>query len=206
MNVLVLLKSPLFAEALCYSISNVEDGIQAHCRAWSEPFEADVILADYDFLQINIPRFRPEDKVLLIDTGLSEEDILNLMRCHKLYGVFSPDAGLDQLKKAISVIHHGQIWIDNEKLKVILHGVDNHRPAAVEKLSTKENQIVELVAEGYKNKEIASRLFLSEQTIKSHLGRIFRKMHVKNRSQLISLTIRNRLLLNGHQQRDLLSN
>jgi len=198
MNVLVLMRIPLFAEALCRSLAG--EGFEARCQGTADRCDPDVILADHDCLQTNDHQL--DGKVLLIDTGLSEEDILTLMRYHKLYGVFSPDEGLEQLKKAISVIHHGQIWIDNAKLKVILHGVDvRNSTLTAEKLSNKENRIVELVAEGYKNREIASKLFLSEQTIKSHLGRIFRKMHVKNRSQLISITIRNRLILNDHQHR-----
>ncbi len=206
MNVLVLFRFPLFAEAVCRSLTSSVDGIEARCQAPAEGFEPDVILSDHDCLRNNNHQFRPDGKVLLVDTGLSEKDILTLMRCHKLYGVFSPAEGVGQLKKAISVIHHGQIWIDNKRLKVILHGVESRKPATdAERLSNKETQIVELVAEGYKNREIASRLFLSEQTIKSHLGRIFRKMQVKNRSQLISLTIKNRLHLNSHNDSNMVS-
>lgn len=205
MNVLILISIPLYAEALCRSLASEGNGFESRCTAQTQCFQPDVILADYYCLQDNTLRSRPDGKILLIDTGLSEEDILTLMRCHKLYGVFSPESGLDQLKKAISVIHRGQIWLDNQRLKVLLHGVDADKPAMVsESLSNKEHQIVELVAEGYKNREIASRLLLSEQTIKSHLGRIFRKMNVKNRSQLISLTIRNRLSLNNHSHREVI--
>ena len=171
-----------------------------------ESFEPDVILVDHECLQHNSLQCWPEGKVLLIDTGLQEEEIIHLMHIHKLYGVFSLDSDLQQLKKAIAVINSGQIWIDNERLKVLLHGTDNARPAtAVEKLSNKESQIVELVVEGFKNKEIASRLFLSEQTIKSHLGRIFRKMQVKNRSQLVSMIFKERHPLDGHEHRHLFS-
>jgi len=206
MKVLVQLRSLLFSEALCKTLSSGVNGYEAktsRCCASAECFEPDVILVDYDYLHhINLQDW-PDGKVLLIDTGLSEEEIMNLMRNHKLYGVFSLEADFQQLKKAISVIHDGQIWIDNERLKVILHGIDTARPCyAVEKLSNKENQIVELVAEGYKNREIAAKLLLSEQTIKSHLGRIFRKMQVKNRSQLVSMIIKNRLPPTNHNHHD----
>jgi len=202
MKVLVLLKSLLFSEVLCRALGNGANGYEAQtsrCQASAESFEPDVILVDNDCLHHNNLERWPDGKILLVDTGVPEEEIINLMRNHKLYGVFSLEADFHQLKKAISVIHDGQIWIDNERLKVILHGVDAARPGStVEKLSNKENQIVELVAEGFKNREIASRLFLSEQTIKSHLGRIFRKMQVKNRSQLVSMIIRNRIPLSNH--------
>lgn len=202
MKVLVLFKCLLFSEALCKALSSGANGYETQTsrhRAAADCFEPDVILIDNDCLHHNSYQSWPEGKILLIDTGLPEEEIIGLIRNHKLYGVLSLEADFQQLKKAIAVIHGGQIWIDNERLKIILHGSDNGRSGnPTEKLSNKENQIVELVAQGFKNKEIASRLFLSEQTIKSHLGRIFRKMQVKNRSQLVSTIIRNGLPLSSH--------
>jgi len=76
---------------------------------------------------------------------------------------------------------------------------------SVKKLTAKESQIVELVVEGFKNREIASRLFLSEQTIKSHLGRIFRKLQVRNRSQLVSMIFKSRPHLDYYENHRLLS-
>lgn len=196
MKVLIMLKSVLFAELLSEGLSRGADGLETLTFRHGAPigsFEPDVILTDRDSLRNCEQTARPEGKVLLIDTGLSEEDILNVMLNHKLYGVFSLMEGLGQLKKAISVVQLGQIWIDSDRLKAILHGIETVRHDNLkEKLSSKEAQIVELVAEGFKNREIADRLLLSEQTVKSHLGRIFRKMHVSNRSQLVSMIMRNK--------------
>lgn len=196
MKVLVIMRNILFSHALCTVLSLEENDYQAQaCHRIDEhdSFEPDVILVDHECLRHNGLQSWPEAKILLIDTGLQEEEILHLMRLHKLYGVLSGDSDLQQLKKAIGVINGGQIWINNERLKVLLHGLDTASPdPSVEKLTAKENRIVELVVEGFKNREIASRLFLSEQTIKSHLGRIFRKLQVRNRSQLVSTIFKNR--------------
>jgi len=209
MKVLVTMRNLLFSEALCTALNSEVNGYQAQTYqscASLESFEPDVILVDHESLQHKSLTCWPEGKALLIDTGLQEEEIIHLMRIHKLYGVFSFDSDLQQLKKAIAVINSGQIWIDNERVKALLHGTDNTRPAtAVVKLSNKESQIVELVVEGFKNSEIASRLFLSEQTIKSHLGRIFRKMQVKNRSQLVSMIFKKRHPFDNHEHRSLFS-
>lgn len=200
MNILVIMKSFLLCEALCRSISREMNGYKAFSSQTAPDLKPELILVDFASLNQALFLRWPDSRVLLIDTGLSEEETISMMRSYKLYGVISPDAGLQQLKKALSVIQDGQIWIDNTKLKAILHGNNGRDPGPVgEKLSKKENQIVELVAEGYKNKEIASMLFLSEQTVKSHLGRIFKKMHVTNRSQLVSLTIKRRI--SGQQSR-----
>ncbi len=55
-----------------------------------------------------------------------------------------------------------------------------------ESLTVRENEVLALVAEGLRNKEIASKLFVSEITIKKHLSNIFRKLNVKNRITLIN--------------------
>ena len=198
LSMLVALRSFLLSEALCKSMSREFNGYKAFtCYSIQSigDFRPELVLVDSANLNQGIYEKWPDVKVLLIDTGLSEEDIVNLIRSYRLDGVISLDTSLLQLKKALNVIKDGQIWIDNAKLKAILHG---RKPIVAggmsEVLSKKEKRIVELVVDGYKNKEIASILFLSEQTIKSHLGRIFKKMKIRSRSQLVSLTIKNEIL------------
>jgi DNA-binding NarL/FixJ family response regulator len=50
---------------------------------------------------------------------------------------------------------------------------------------------VTLIGQGYRNKEIANKLYISEPTVKTHLQHIFQKLGVKNRSQLITFAIKN---------------
>jgi DNA-binding NarL/FixJ family response regulator len=196
MKVLVVMRNILFSHALCTALSLDKNDYQAQiCQRHetNEPFEPDVILVDHECLLHNGLENWPEAKILLIDTGLQEEEIIHLMRLHKLYGVLSRDSDLRQLKKAIEVVNGGQLWINNQRLKVLLHGLNTASPALpFKKLTAKESRIVELVVEGFKNREIASLLFLSEQTIKSHLGRIFRKLQARNRSQLVSMILKGR--------------
>lgn len=60
-------------------------------------------------------------------------------------------------------------------------------------LSGRESQIMELVADGLPNKEIAALLFLSEKTVKNHINRIFSKMGVGSRAEAVSVWFRNQL-------------
>jgi len=197
-NIMVSLKSLLLCEALCKALGREMNGYKMLAAPTLQPpadFWPDLILVDFVNLQQNLILKWPDSKILLIDTGLPEEDTASLMCSYKLFGVISPEEDFQQFRKALHVIQDGQIWIDNAKLKAILHGKNASTGGGMlESLSKKESQIIELVAEGYKNKEIAAMLFLSEQTIKSHLGRIFKKIHVTNRSQLVSLTIKNKIL------------
>jgi len=59
---------------------------------------------------------------------------------------------------------------------------DRHRTAA---LSEREREVLTLVAQGLKYKEVAAKLFLSERTIKYHMGQILERLHLKNRAQVV---------------------
>ena len=61
-------------------------------------------------------------------------------------------------------------------------------------LSTREREIVALVAQGYKNKEMAEKMFISEQTVKNHLHNIFDKLGVSDRLELALYAIHHRLI------------
>ena len=66
-------------------------------------------------------------------------------------------------------------------------------------LSAREHEIVALVAQGYKNKEMAEKMFISEQTVKNHLHNIFDKLGVSDRLELALYAIHKGLHLNGEQ-------
>ena len=60
-------------------------------------------------------------------------------------------------------------------------------------LSARERQVVELVSQGFKNREIAQRMFISEQTVKNHLHNIFDKLGVSDRLELALYAIHKNL-------------
>jgi DNA-binding NarL/FixJ family response regulator len=63
-------------------------------------------------------------------------------------------------------------------------------------LSERETEVVVLIATGHRNKEIASKLFISEQTVKTHLSNIFQKLGVNDRLELALYAMRNGLVSN----------
>lgn len=198
MIIQISLNSRVLSEALYYLIKSevetdnvfVADGIHedASCRP-------DLLLVDCHKLQQRLAARVPETKVLLIDTGLEPEEVINIFLLHKLDGVISTEADAFLLKKALNLVHEGQIWIDNSHLKALLSKAGSvSRGREIESVSKREHEILDKVTQGKKNKEIAAELFMSEQTVKAHLSRIFKKFNVSSRTQLISL-----LMHDGHQ-------
>lgn len=149
--------------------------------------EPDLILADF-----KIFRAFPEDftfdknlKILLIVDnsciGEVERQIPDFI-LRGVFGIIHPEANSEVLKKAIRVVHSGELWIDRKMIKRIITKM-GHTDNKIN-LTKKEKEIVSLICHGYRNKEIAQKLDISEQTVKSHCNRIFKKIGVSDRLQL----------------------
>jgi len=106
-------------------------------------------------------------------------------------GIFRRSTSVRVLKKCILAVHDGQIWAGNEELIYLLSALTEPRhfrltdARGVELLSKREEDVVRCVAEGLTNREIAKELGLRENTVKNYLFRIFDKLGISNRVELI---------------------
>jgi DNA-binding NarL/FixJ family response regulator len=106
-------------------------------------------------------------------------------------GVFYRNASLKALSKCIRTVHLGQIWVGNEDLEHLvgaLHRTETVRitgATGVPLLTEREEDVVRLVADGMKNRAIAERLEVTEHSIRNYLYRIFEKLGVSTRVELI---------------------
>ena len=112
----------------------------------------------------------------------------------------------DLIIKSIRKVHSGEIWLDSHTTAAVMQqfstALDPARASGAggrdrNPLSTREREIVSLVAQGYKNKEMAEKMFISEQTVKNHLHNIFDKLGVSDRLELALYAIHRGLHLNG---------
>jgi DNA-binding NarL/FixJ family response regulator len=106
-------------------------------------------------------------------------------------GVFCRGYSFNALPKCIRRVHEGQIWVSNLELEFLLELVITLRPlksrqtGGMTLLTPRERDVVRLVAEGMRNQEIALKLNLSEHTVRNYLLRIFDKLGISSRVELV---------------------
>jgi len=194
MHIFVDLSNHMIAEAVHQLLVKIGYG---HVTTSGKPpangSSPDMLFVDSATLTHELLTRYPGAKVLLMDTGMEKEKLYATLLSHKIHGVLSPTMELHLLKKALDAVHEGQIWIDNGSVKALLH--DSGAIPKVGKtshVSDREWEIIDFICQGLSNKEIAGKLTLSEHTVKAHLNRIFRKLNIKRRSQLLSLNMQDR--------------
>lgn len=109
-------------------------------------------------------------------------------------GIVLKQTAPDLIVKSIRKVHSGEIWLDSHTTAAVMRQFStgfeaigsngNGKSRERSPLSAREREIVALVAQGYKNKEMAEKMFISEQTVKNHLHNIFDKLGVSDRLEL----------------------
>ncbi len=137
---------------------------------------------------------RPQIKgVILLDSSKPRQ-ILECFRAGAK-GIFSKQERLESLCNCIRAVHEGRMWARSVDLDHALEALanaplvraTNHQ--GIEMLSVRERQVIQHLAGGMTNREIASALGLSPHTVKNYLFRIFDKLGVSSRTELLYLTM-----------------
>jgi DNA-binding NarL/FixJ family response regulator len=135
-------------------------------------------------------RIRPEVKAILLVDQPARKVVLEAFRAGAR-GVFCRTRSVDCLVKCINSVQEGQIWADQTATEFLLEAIREPVPIPLVDakgnvlLSEREQSVVRGVAEGLTNREIATHLKLSEHTIKNYIFRIFDKLGVSSRVELI---------------------
>ena len=191
-------------------IGEATDGMDAIEKAVM--LEPDVVL-----LELKLPRVdgltvlrsiqtrAPKSKVILFAGPENRDEFVEAMKLG-CSGVLHKDVPTALIEKSILKVHAGEIWLDSNTTAAVMRKFSNpaeaNPPASVSngktsreraQLSQREREIIILIAQGYKNKEIAEKMFITEQTVKNHLHNVFDKLGVSDRLELALYAIHNSL-------------
>ena len=128
-----------------------------------------------------------QTRILLFFHNLDEELVLNALHLG-VRGYMAYESSIELLPKAAKALSRDELWMDANVMSKILNSLlplGKFKRSLNDKLTKKEKEIVEFVLEGLSNKQISDKLFVSENTVKNHLAKIFSKLRVGNRLELL---------------------
>jgi DNA-binding NarL/FixJ family response regulator len=132
----------------------------------------------------------PETRLVMLLDASERSQVIESFRAGAK-GVFCRNESLKSLAKCILCVHQGQVWANSRELRFLLEALGEALPLRVVDargtvlLSKREQEVVRCVAEGLSNREIAQRLGLTEHTVKNYLFRIFDKLGVSKRVEVV---------------------
>lgn len=135
----------------------------------------------------------PEIKILVLTTFDDDQYVTQAM-AYGAHGYLLKDTPSAELAQAIRSINQGYTQLGpglfskaitphNTKHKVFDSQINSSTPPELAELTTREKEVLQLIAIGYSNREIAAELYITERTVKNHVNSILRSLNLRDRTQ-----------------------
>jgi two-component system nitrate/nitrite response regulator NarL len=159
----------------------------------------DIILLDLDLgdesgldLLPDLLAAVPNVRIILL-TGVRDPEVQRRAILLGAMGLVSKQKAADTVIRAIEKVYAGEVWLDRAMIASILNDRINASAAPdqsvealrVAKLTEREREVIRLIGEGIKNRQIAERMYISEATVRHHLTSVFAKLGVADRFELV---------------------
>ncbi len=185
-------------------VAQADNGREA--AALVEMHKPDIAILDLSMPELNgldatrrILAVRPETCVLILTAHESEQLVREVLNAGARGYVLKSDAGRI-LVRAVEALLEGQTFFTSKVARLVLEGYlragagEGDVPERGQTLSAREREIVQLLAEGASNKDVARALGISVKTAETHRSNIMRKMEFASLSDLVKYAVRNKII------------
>ncbi|MBV9267482.1 MAG: response regulator transcription factor [Acidobacteriaceae bacterium] len=202
------LRAVLAQNASIQVVAEAVDGVETIDK--TVHLDPDIVIMDLKLPRVDgltvlrsIQTRAPRTKVIVFSSGENKEEFVEAMKVGGS-GILLKEGPVSLVEKSVQKVYAGEIWLDSSTTAAVIrqfaspaeftpshtNGKPNRERA---QLSQREREIIVLIAQGYKNKEIAEKMFITEQTVKNHLHNVFDKLGVSDRLELALYAIHNSL-------------
>ncbi len=193
------IRSLLDAEANITVVGEAEDGRQALQKV--EELLPDIVLMDITMPHLNgleatrqIKKLFPQVKVIALTMYTNEEYVSQVLQAGAA-GYLVKQAAPAELVSAIQAVYRGDSFLSPAVSKTLIEEYLKHTDKAsrednFDKLTDREREVLQLIAEGYSNREIAEALHLSIKTVGVHRTNLMEKLDIHNTPELVKFAIR----------------
>jgi len=135
----------------------------------------------------------PEVEIVILTTYDDDAYIVRGLRAGAR-GYLLKDAGRKVLFEAVRAAARGESLLPPAVVEKVVAHLAEPKPVEAERLSEREREVLDMLAQGAANKEIAVRLHITERTVKAHVTSIFNKLGVNSRAEAVAVALRSGLL------------
>jgi DNA-binding NarL/FixJ family response regulator len=178
---------------------NQAEALERAAKETPDVIVLDLLLGDEDALGFlpELCEASPNSRVLIL-TGVQNPDAHRRAIRRGAMGIVLKEHAADQLLKAIEKVNKGEVWIERSMMGSMIQELSkppmvDPEMVKIESLTEREREVIALVGEGLKNKQVGERLFISETTVTHHLSSVFSKLEVSDRLELIIYAFRHGL-------------
>jgi DNA-binding NarL/FixJ family response regulator len=200
----------LFLDGLRSLLAPIEScKVVAEARTGKEVLTAlakiptDCVLMDIEMPELNgiettkrIKKQFPDVRVLAISMA-GDYQTVQMMLNAGANGYLVKNTGVVELLKALETVSQGKVYVSPELQALWFNGLANRKPSTTsqaESLTQRELEVLAFIVEGMTNKQIAEKLFLSPQTVKTHRNNILSKLNCSNTAALVKYALEHNLL------------
>jgi len=137
----------------------------------------------------------PKTRLIVLLKSATEDLVIDAFRAGAR-GVFCRSEAPDALSKCVNAVHEGQIWANSRQLSAVLNAFVDAAPLRLVNsqgralLTKREDEVVKCVVEGQTNREVAVKLGLTEHTVSNYLFRIYEKLGISGRVELVLYSLK----------------